>query len=125
MALNPKIDSSLHVLKGAVQTVLNTTLTTSVYGDGNHGRLTVEYGEKPTEEQIKKIEELTNNMIDENLPIETIKIDRKEAEEKYGLIIYDKFPVPAHIHKLTLCYIKNWNINCCLGPHVKTTKDIA
>jgi len=125
MKPNPKVDSALHVLKGAVQKVLNATLTTSVYAEENKGRLTVEYDGKPTEKQIREIEMLANKKIDENVPIEMFEMDRKEAEETYGNIIYDKFPVPAHVQKLTITRIGDWNINCCLGPHVKTTGGIG
>lgn len=125
MKATPEIDSALHVLKGAVQKVLNITLTTNVYGEGNNGRLTVEYEGKPTEEQMQEIEKLANEKIQENIPIEMFEIDRKEAEEKYGDGIYDKFKVPEHIQKLSLTQIKDWNINCCLGPHVKTTGEIG
>jgi alanyl-tRNA synthetase len=125
MKPNPKVDSALHVLKGAAQKILNTTLTTSVYAEGNSGRLTVECEEKPTEQQIRGIEQLANNKIQENVPIEMFEMDRKEAESKYGNIIYDKFPVPAHIQKLSITEIRDWNINCCLGPHVKTTAEIG
>jgi alanyl-tRNA synthetase len=122
---NPKVDSALHVLKGAVQKVLNATLTTSVYAEGNKGRLSVEYEGKPTEQQIQEIEDLANKKIQENVPIEMFEMDRKEAESKYGNIIYDKFPVPAHVQKLTITQIQDWNINCCLGPHVATTGEIG
>lgn len=125
MKPNPKIDSALHVLKGSVQKVLNATLTTSVYAEGNKGRLKVEYEGKLTEEQIQEIEKLANDKIKENVPIEMFEMDRKKAEEKYGGIIYDKFPVPSHVQKLTITQIQYWNINCCLGPHVKTTSEIG
>ncbi len=125
MKADPKVDSALHILKGSVQAVLNVTLTTNVYSEGNKGRLTIEFEEKPTDSQLEEIEKLANNKIKENVPIEMFEIDRKEAEKKYGSIIYDKFPVPASIQKLTLTQIKNWNINCCLGPHVKTTGEVG
>jgi alanyl-tRNA synthetase len=51
-------------------------------------------------------------------------MNRKEAEEKFGNDIYDKFPVPSHIRTLTLTMIKDWNINCCLGPHHSSTGEI-
>jgi alanyl-tRNA synthetase len=120
-----EVDSALHVLKGAVQSVLGTPLTTSTYGEGSHGRLTVEYEGKPTDEQMREIERLANGKIHEDVPIETLHIDKREAEQKYGNVIYDKFPIPAHVQKLTLSVIEGWNINCCLGPHVKTTGEIG
>ncbi|RLI80877.1 alanyl-tRNA editing protein [Archaeoglobales archaeon] len=125
MRPNPKVDSALHVLKGAVQKVLGTWLTTSVFAEGNKGRLTVEYDGKPTQEHMREIEKLANQKIAENVPIEMFEMEREEAEKKFGRIIYDKFPVPSHVKRLTITRIKDWNINCCLGPHVKTTGEIG
>ena len=125
MKPNPKIDSALHVLKGAVQKVLDTPLTTSVYAEGNNGRLTVEYGGDVTEEQIRDIEALANQKIAEDAPIESMEMDREEAERKFGNAMYDKFPVPSHVRRLTIARIEGWNINCCLGPHVKSTGEIG
>ena len=125
MKPNPKVDSALHVLKGAVQHVLGAWLTTSVFAEGNKGKLTVEYDKKPTEDEMKEIERLANQKIEENVPIEMFEMDREEAERKFGKIIYDKFPVPSHVKRLTITQIKNWNINCCLGPHLKTTGEIG
>jgi len=125
MKPNQRVDSALHVLKGAVEKVLNTPLTTSVYAEGDNGRLTVEFDGTPTEEQMQEIERMANGKIEENVPIEMFEMDRKEAEEKYGNVMYDKFPVPSHIQKLTLTQIQDWNLNCCLGPHAKTTGEIG
>jgi len=125
MKPNPKIDSALHVLKGAVQKVLDAPLTTSVYAEENKGRLTVEYDGVPSAEQIRDIESLANQKIGEDVPIERIEMDRQEAEAKFGNIIYDKFPVPAHVKRLTILRIDGWNMNCCLGPHVKSTGEIG
>ncbi len=122
---NPKVDSVLHVLKGAVQKVLNLSLTTSVYAEENKGCLTVECEIKPTKQQIEEIERLSNEKIQENVPIRMYEIERTEAEKKYGNIIYDKFPVPAHIKMLCITEISNWNVNCCLGPHCKLTGEIG
>ena len=125
MIKNPKIDSALHILKGAVQKVLGAELTTNVYEEGNKGRLTVEFNKKPSIEETKEIEDQTNNKIKENLLIETIEIERNEAEKKFGSIIYDKFPVPKHIKKLKIIKINDWNVNCCIGNHVKFTSEIG
>ena len=122
---DPRVDSALHVIKGAIQKVLGAELTTSVYVGENKGRITVEYGEKPVEEQIKEIEELANRKIQENVPIEVFEMDREEAEAMFGRIIYDKFSVPPHVRKLKIVQIKDWNINCCAGEHVKTTGEIG
>ncbi|HLQ03491.1 MAG TPA: alanyl-tRNA editing protein, partial [Nitrososphaerales archaeon] len=49
--------SALHVLKGAAQKVLGTNLTTSVYVSGGRGRLTVQSVRKPTQEEMRRVEQ--------------------------------------------------------------------
>lgn len=125
MQPNPQVDSALHVLKGSVQKILGATLTTSVHAQENRGRLCVEFGTKPSQEEIADIENLANSKISQNVPIETFEMERKAAEEKFGNVIYDKFLVPAHITKLKIVRIQDWNINCCIGKHVERTGQIG
>jgi len=124
MKPNIDVDSALHILKGAVQKVLGATLTTSVFAEGNKGRLTVEFHRGPTEEEMQEILKMANSKIQENVPIEMIRIDREEAESRFGTIIYDKFPVPDHVKVLTLTWIEGWNTNCCMGPHHDKTGEV-
>jgi alanyl-tRNA synthetase len=121
MKPNIDVDSALHVLKGAVQKVLGATLTTSVFADENKGRLTVEFDRSPTEDEMEEVFLEANRKIEEDVPIGMFRIDRDEAETRFGSIIYDKFPVPDHIKVLTLTRIEDWNINCCMGPHHAST----
>ncbi len=122
--INIKVDSALHVIKGAVQKVLGATLTTGVFAEGNHGRLSVEFNREPTEEEMQKVEEEANNKIKENAEIKVLEMQRDEAEKEFGNKIYDKFPVPAHIKQLKIVVIEDWNWNCCIGQHYKTTGEI-
>ncbi|MBN1390178.1 MAG: alanyl-tRNA editing protein [Candidatus Thermoplasmatota archaeon] len=119
--MNKDVDSALHVLKGAVQDVLGATLTTSVFADGPKGRLTVEMGQNPSDEEMQMVEESANRKIEQNVPIEMFRMDREKAELTYGDIIYDRFPIPEEVKELTLTMIGGWNINCCRGPHHKRT----
>ncbi|MEM4244947.1 MAG: alanyl-tRNA editing protein [Candidatus Nanoarchaeia archaeon] len=120
-----KVDSALHVLKGAVQKVLGASLTTGVFAEGNHGRLTVEFDREPTEEEMQKVEEEANKKIKENAEIKILEMQRDEAEKEFGNKIYDKFPVPSHIKQLKIVVIEGWNWNCCIGQHFKTTGEIG
>jgi alanyl-tRNA synthetase len=124
MKPNIDVDSALHILKGAVQKVLGATLTTSVFADGNKGRLTVSFHRDPSDEEMKEVLERANGKIFEDVPIEMFEIGREEAEKEFGPIIYDKFPVPDHVKVLTLTRIMDWNINCCMGPHHRTTGEV-
>ncbi|MCD6300482.1 MAG: hypothetical protein J7L82_00235 [Staphylothermus sp.] len=123
--------TALHVVKGAIVKVLGEQAlwTASVYVSGNHGRITVTCNEKPSKEMIKMIEEKANEAIDKDLKIEVIKLPRSKAEEKYGRIIYDLFPVPEHVKELSIVIIHEdngyWNINACNKEHLPSTKCIG
>lgn len=125
MVQNIKVDSALHVLKGAVQKVLNATITTGTYAENDHGRLTVEFDRDPTKSEIQEIEKQANDKIKENVDIKVFDIQREQAEQQFGNKIYDKFPVPSHIKNLKVVVIDNWNWNCCIGQHYQKTSEIG
>jgi len=120
-----KTHTALHVLKGAVRKVLGAKWTASVYVNGKHGRLTVQYHRKPTDEEIKRIEDLANEKIRENAPIKIVEMDRSEAEKMFGDEMYDLFPIPEEVRNLSILIIEDWNINACNKKHTKTTGEIG
>ncbi|RLF01445.1 MAG: alanyl-tRNA editing protein, partial [Thermoprotei archaeon] len=97
----------------------------STYVSGNHGRLTVKFNRKPSEEEIKRIEELANRKIAEDVEILLHEMDRDEAEARWGDLIYDLFPIPENIRTLKIVEIPDWNVNACNKMHVKTTGEIG
>lgn len=122
--MNERTHTALHVLKGAVQKVLDAKWTAGVWVDGCDGRLTVQYHRKPTPEEVKEIEREANNKIQENQPIKEYALERGEAEKCWGDAIYDLFPLPENIRELKIVAIENWNINACKEEHTKTTGEI-
>ena len=72
---NAEVDTTLHIIKGAIVQVLNTPLTVSVDFRGKtQGRITVEYnGPNPTDQQIKEIEDKSNEIVNKNLPVRSSK----------------------------------------------------
>lgn len=122
-----KTHTALHVLKGAVVKVLGEEAkwTASVYVSGNHGRLTVKFNRKPSEEEIKEIEGLANEKIRENVPIKVYELPREEAERRFGEDMYDLFPIPEEVRTLRVVVIEGWNINACNKEHTKTTGEIG
>jgi len=98
------------------------------FKSATEGKLRVQYEkeENLTEETLKQIEQLSNEKVTQNIPIQHFKLTRAEAEEKFKngvnqTLIYDKFPVPESIKVLTVVYIEDWNVNCCPGPHHEFT----
>jgi alanyl-tRNA synthetase len=123
--INIKVDSALHVLKGAVQKVINAPITTSIFAENDHGRLVIEFDRDITEQEIIEIEKLANAKIQENVPIQVLDLQREQAEQQFSNKIYDKFPVPAHIKNLKVVVIDDWNWNCCIGQHFAKTGEIG
>jgi len=117
--------TALHIVKGAVVKVLGAKWTASVYVNGSHGRLTVKYDRKPTEEEIKRIEELANEKVRENVPIKVYTLPREEAEKRFGDEMYDLFPIPPEVKTLSVVVIEDWNVNACNKEHTATTGEVG
>jgi alanyl-tRNA synthetase len=117
--------SAVHVVKGAAQKILGAKWTSSVSVSGGHGRLTVQFDRKPTEEEAAKIERETNAKIAEGAEILEFEMERQEAEGHFGDSIYDLFPLPSGVTILKIVRIPDWNINCCNHEHVDNTSEIG
>jgi len=113
------------VLKGAAQKVLGTNLTASVYVSGGSGRLTVQAVRKPTQEEMKRVEQEANAVIREGAEVLEFEMEREEAEKHFGDSIYDMFPVPKGVPLLRIVRIPDWNVNCCREKHVENTSEIG
>lgn len=125
MAIEERTHTALHVLKGAVQKILGAKWTAGVYERNFHGRLTVRFDRKPTDDELTLIEKEANSKIMENAIVEELDMDRVEAERRWGDAIYDLFPLPPSITKLQILHIINWNVNACNKTHTKTTGEIG
>ena len=117
--------TAVHVVKGAVQKVLGAKWTASVYVSGKHGRLTVQFDRKPTEEELAAIEREANGKVSEGEEVIEFEMEREEAEGHFGDQIYDLFPVPADVTMLRIVRIPDWNVNCCNKKHVESTWDVG
>jgi alanyl-tRNA synthetase len=130
----PEVCTALHIVKGALVKVFNTPLTTAVvFNNKTNGRIAVHYeGDAPSQDLIKKVEDLANEKVLENAPVHAIKANRAEAEEKYrkapvnGTYIYDKYAkLPETITEVGLVLIDNWNVNGCPGDHLPSTAGVG
>jgi len=117
--------SALHVMKGAVQKVLGAKWTASTFVSGKHGRLTVQFDRLPTAPELEGIERAANQKVTEGAEILEFEMDRDEAENHFGDMIYDLFPVPATVTRVKMVRIPDWNVNCCVEGHVDNTSLIG
>jgi len=117
--------SGLHVVKGGVERVLGAKKTASVYVEGRHGRLTVQFERKPTDEEMARIEKLANEKVAEGSEVLEFEMEKQEAEGHFGEAIYDLFPLPPGATRLRIVRIPDWNINCCNERHVENTLQVG
>ena len=117
--------SGLHVVKGAAERVLGARKTTSVYVSGGHGRLTVQCERKPTDDEMLRIENATNDKIAEGAEVLEFEMEKSEAEGHFGDLIYDLFPLPPGTSRLHIVRIPDWNVNSCNERHVENTLQIG
>jgi len=127
MSVEKRAHTALHVVKGAIVKVLGDgakwTAGTSV--DGSHGRITVQFDRKPTDDEVRMIERLANEKIREDQPIEIHVLSRVDAEARWGDLIYDLFPLPERITELQVFHLPGWNVNACNKEHTSSTGDIG
>jgi alanyl-tRNA synthetase len=99
--------------------------TAGVSVQGSHGRLTVQFDRKPTDKEVMRIADEANGKMREDAQIEGYEMDRADAEEIWGDLIYDLFPIPEHITRLRIFHLPSWNVNACNKEHTERTGEIG
>ena len=104
------MNTAVAVVKGCLASILNFPLGRTTIGvnfpDPHTGRLTVitNSSNEPTAENISKLVNEVNKIIQENLVCYTFTISRTDAEKLYGNAMYDKNEVNK-INYLTISII--------------------
>jgi alanyl-tRNA synthetase len=125
VSLEARTHTALHVVKGAIYKVLGAKWSTSAAAEGGHGRIAVEFDRKPTDEEEAAIRRLVDEKIREDAPIEILELTRRDAEARFGDLIYDKFPLPESIQGLRVFHLPGWNVNACNKEHTGSTGEIG
>lgn len=77
--------------------------------------------QKPTPEQLTKIQEIVNKQIQAALPVECKILPKAEAEKLGAKSFFrDKYPEMVKVY-----FIGDYSKEFCGGPHVKNTKEIG
>ena len=117
-----KYHTATHLLLAALREILGP----EIYQKGSNItaerlRFDFNYPEKLDEEQIKKVEELVNKKIQENITVEMMELPKNEAF-KIAKVSFDplKYGEIVKIYK-----ISDFSIELCGGPHVEKTGDLG
>jgi len=118
-----KHHTSTHILNSSSRTVLGSWVWQhSAFKEVDHARLDITHHSALTHDEVRKIEELANAKVKENIPVTIENFDRGTAEQKYGFRIYQGGVVP--VKSVRIVSIEDFDVEACGGTHTKTTKEV-
>ena len=125
-----KLHTATHLLLAALREILSV----EIYQKGSNItaerlRFDFNYPQKLTPEQIKKVEDLVNEKIKENLPVEMTEMPKDEAL-KISKVSFDpsKYGDIVKVYKIgdpSTSSGQVFSIEVCGGPHAKSTVELG
>ncbi|MEK6940305.1 MAG: alanine--tRNA ligase [Nanoarchaeota archaeon] len=115
-----KHHTGAHILNAAARIVLGNHINQAgAKKTVEKGHLDITHYKNLTQEEVKAIEKEANRIIDAKIKIEKSFMDRREAEDRFGMGIYQGGAVPGK--KLRIVNIIGVDVECCGGTHLDTT----
>jgi len=113
-----------HVVLAAARRVLgNHVWQAGAEKTPEKARLDITHHKPLTREEIRRIEELANMVVDDRRRVRAFILPRNEAEEKYGFQIYQGgVPMTPEIRLLE---VEDWDVEACGGTHLSNTGEIG
>jgi len=116
--------TATHILAGAARKVLGPHIwQRGSKKDEDKAHIDMTHHMPVTEEEMEKIEKLSNDIIKKNINIIKTFLDRTTAEREYGFTIYQGGAVPGKI--LRICSITNHDTEACGGIHADNTGEVG
>jgi len=117
-----KLHTTTHLLLAALRQVLGK----HVYQKGSNItnerlRLDFSHSEKMTSEQIKKVEDIVNQKIKENLPVSCKEMSLDQAKKLGAIGVFET----KYGERVKVYSIGNFSKEICGGPHVQSTGELG
>ncbi len=122
-----RLHTATHLLQGALREVLGK----EVYQAGSditaeRTRFDFSFPRKMIPEEIKKVEEIVNQKIKEDLPVGFKEMPKAEAEKIGALHFFrEKYPEKVKVYYVGKTLESAWSKEFCGGPHVTHTGEIG
>ncbi len=115
--------TATHILTGSTNKILGSHVwQAGAAKTVEKGRLDITHYEQITSDQLRKVEELANEIVVSNLPVNLSFMSRDKAEARYGIRIYQGGAVPGN--ELRIVNIEGFDVEACGGTHVNVTGDV-
>ncbi len=118
-----KLHTATHLLNQALRIVLKKP---DIFQRGSNitperARFDFNFDRKLTDEEIKKIEELVNEMIEKNLPVQCVEKSLEQAKKLGAQGVFES----KYGDKVKVYSIGDFSKEICAGPHVSNTSELG
>ena len=118
-----KNHTSTHIINTSARSVLGSWVWQhSAFKEEDHARLDITHHSALTDDDVIKIEQAANSIVEKAIPVKIENFDRGTAEQRYGFRIYQGGIVP--VKSVRIVSIGDLDIEACGGTHVVNTSDI-
>lgn len=117
-----KLHTATHLLHSTLREVLSENVK-QMGSDITPQRLRFDFthSQKMTPEEIKRVEDLVNQKIKEDLEVKMEEMDYQEAIQSGALAFFkEKYP-----ERVTVYFINDFSKEICAGPHVERTSGLG
>ncbi len=112
--------TTTHIVNAATRKVLGAHINQAgAKKSQDKAHLDVTHFEAISEDDLKKIEDLSNEIVKKNLKTNLSFMPRSEAEKKYGMSIYQGGAVPGKF--IRIVDISGLDVEACGGTHLNRT----
>ncbi|HSU72719.1 MAG TPA: alanine--tRNA ligase [Candidatus Binatia bacterium] len=114
--------TATHIINAAARRVLGNHINqASAKKDIDKAHIDITHYQLLTQEEMDKIEKEANRIVQEAIPSQLKFVPRTEAEQKYGMGIYQGGAVPGKV--LRIVEIPEIDVEACGGTHLHNTSE--
>ncbi len=116
--------TATHIILGAARRVLGEHVwQAGAEKRPDKARLDITHYKPLSKDEVRKIEELANQVVFEGRKVTAKFMDRNEAEAKYGLRLYQGGVPPGKT--IRVVEVEGWDVEACFGTHVTNTREVG